>query len=332
MKFFNPYKNFVGSFIPNCLLQYRELSSSAKLLWARLAQYAGENGYCYPSQQTLADELGLSERQVRNLLQELETKQFIYRETPQGQDKVFHKTTRYYFILHPIFESEIINLNSKNQTDFRSQPETNFRPREETDFRSRAEIDFRQRESIVRESEEKEKGYSNNIADPLPFQKNSNPTPLPPKPSFSKVSYSEEELSSYRNKKLSSIIDMITKKITTSKENRESPPEPEPEPNKEEPITKEEQISVHLDTLCEFLYREGIFPEAPAFCNTMKKQGKTKEAILLALERCKRYHPKEPWSYCAKIIGIENGNITERKHIERSEKHKKEEKDFLEKL
>ena len=40
---FNPYGMFVGSFVPNTLLRYKGLSSTAKLLWARLAQYAGKN-------------------------------------------------------------------------------------------------------------------------------------------------------------------------------------------------------------------------------------------------------------------------------------------------
>jgi hypothetical protein len=70
-KFINPYKLFVGSFIPNWLLRRTEISPGAKLCYARLCQYAGPQGECFPSQQAIASELGISERQIRNYLAEL---------------------------------------------------------------------------------------------------------------------------------------------------------------------------------------------------------------------------------------------------------------------
>jgi hypothetical protein len=57
----NPYKLFVGSFIPNWLLKREEISQGAKLCYARLCQYAGEDGECYPSQKKLAEALGIPE-------------------------------------------------------------------------------------------------------------------------------------------------------------------------------------------------------------------------------------------------------------------------------
>jgi DNA-binding transcriptional MocR family regulator len=47
------------------------VSSGAKLLWARLARYAGTRGQCYPLLSTLAVDLGFSERQVQRYLAEL---------------------------------------------------------------------------------------------------------------------------------------------------------------------------------------------------------------------------------------------------------------------
>ncbi len=101
---FNPYKFFIGVFVPNCLLHYRGLSASAKLCWARLAQYAGKDGRCFARQEKLADELGLSTRQVRRLTKELEAQGFIRVSRPTGQDRLLHKPASYQFLGHAIFE------------------------------------------------------------------------------------------------------------------------------------------------------------------------------------------------------------------------------------
>lgn len=45
---FNPYGMFSGIWIPESLLKYSALSPSAKLLYGRLARFAGENGRCFP--------------------------------------------------------------------------------------------------------------------------------------------------------------------------------------------------------------------------------------------------------------------------------------------
>jgi len=118
MKFFNPYRNFVGSFIPNCLMSYKGLTGTAKLCWARLAQYAGKDGIAYPSQDSLAEELGISKSQVIRILSELEKKNFIKRIKATGQDKFSHKTNRYYFIFHPVFkENKLKNNNDTSVSD-----------------------------------------------------------------------------------------------------------------------------------------------------------------------------------------------------------------------
>jgi hypothetical protein len=55
---FNPYGMFNGIWVPESLLKCPDLSASAKLLYGRLARFAGENGRCFPSVETLATELG----------------------------------------------------------------------------------------------------------------------------------------------------------------------------------------------------------------------------------------------------------------------------------
>lgn len=100
---FNPYKLFTGVFIPIALLRYGGIGLPAKVMWGRLAMFAGEDGRCYPKQETLADELGLKVRQVRNLLVELEKEGFIARDKAEGLDRLHHKNDSYSFIFHAIF-------------------------------------------------------------------------------------------------------------------------------------------------------------------------------------------------------------------------------------
>ncbi|WP_243357573.1 helix-turn-helix domain-containing protein [Fundidesulfovibrio terrae] len=97
-KRFNPWQQFIGAMIPNALMRYPGLSDLAKLVWGRLAQYAGQNGACYPTQATLAIELATNERQIRRALGELVQEQFLEMVT-RGR-----AGTRYYFLWHPCFD------------------------------------------------------------------------------------------------------------------------------------------------------------------------------------------------------------------------------------
>ena len=58
--------------VPNFLLTNKDLSVGAKLYYAMLLKYAREKDYCYPGQQTLANDIGSSERSVRTYQKELE--------------------------------------------------------------------------------------------------------------------------------------------------------------------------------------------------------------------------------------------------------------------
>lgn len=107
-EFFNPYRVFVGSFIPNALMRYEGVSSTAKLVWARLAQYAGKDGNCYPAQETLAEEVGISTREAQRVIKALATDGFIEVKQPVGQDRLAHKTVRYKFLWHRIFEEGLV--------------------------------------------------------------------------------------------------------------------------------------------------------------------------------------------------------------------------------
>jgi hypothetical protein len=82
--------------IPNWLLCRPEVSAGAKLTYARLCQFSGRDGLCFPRQTTLAAELGVSDRAVRNYLRELEEFQLVEVDQPGLQ-----QSNRYAFLAHP---------------------------------------------------------------------------------------------------------------------------------------------------------------------------------------------------------------------------------------
>jgi len=93
--FINPWKLFHGSQVPNWLLERKEVSPGAKLCYARLCQYAGENGSCYPALDTLAKEMGVSVDSVTRYVQEL-VKEGLIKSVRRG----FKKSNVYFFKPH----------------------------------------------------------------------------------------------------------------------------------------------------------------------------------------------------------------------------------------
>ena len=67
--------------VPNFILTNKELSVGAKLYYAMLLKYAREKDYCFPGQQTLAEDMGSSERSVRTYQKELEDAGFLEVDT-----------------------------------------------------------------------------------------------------------------------------------------------------------------------------------------------------------------------------------------------------------
>lgn len=59
--------------VPNFLLRSPRLSPGDKLSFAMLLSYAWHNDSCFPGQETLANDLGLSARSVRTHLKSLES-------------------------------------------------------------------------------------------------------------------------------------------------------------------------------------------------------------------------------------------------------------------
>lgn len=77
MQTINPYKMFVGCFVPNWLLESNIVSLGAKLCYARLCQYAGKNGKCFPSRTELARSLGCVRETAWRYVKELQDAKLI---------------------------------------------------------------------------------------------------------------------------------------------------------------------------------------------------------------------------------------------------------------
>lgn len=63
--------------VPNHVLISARLSPGAKLTYAMLLKYAWQNDYCFPGQERLAKDMGVTDRSVRTYLQELEQERFV---------------------------------------------------------------------------------------------------------------------------------------------------------------------------------------------------------------------------------------------------------------
>jgi Helix-turn-helix domain len=63
--------------VPNHILVDGKLSPGAKLTYAMLLKYAWQNDYCFPGQERLAKDMGVTDRSVRTYLQELEKADFV---------------------------------------------------------------------------------------------------------------------------------------------------------------------------------------------------------------------------------------------------------------
>jgi hypothetical protein len=68
----NPAVQAGFTIIPNVVLTARRLSPGSRLLYGLLKMYAWQSGNAYPGQQRLAEEMGVSTRQIRNYQKELE--------------------------------------------------------------------------------------------------------------------------------------------------------------------------------------------------------------------------------------------------------------------
>jgi len=152
---FNPYKLFTGCFIPNSLAKYKGLTALSKLVWARLAQYAGEDGICYPSLKTLAEEVGATKQGVIKAIKQLIKEGFIEQEKPSGMEMIMHKTSRYYFLWHSVFEADLRpEVTSQSKQFLPPSDKQNLPP---------SDKQFLPKENQLKRINEREYIYSNSI-------------------------------------------------------------------------------------------------------------------------------------------------------------------------
>jgi DNA-binding transcriptional ArsR family regulator len=76
--------------VPNFILESKEISAGAKLIYAMLLKYARELNECFPGQERLADDMGNSVRSVRSWLKELEKVGLIsIKQRGQGRPNLY---------------------------------------------------------------------------------------------------------------------------------------------------------------------------------------------------------------------------------------------------
>jgi hypothetical protein len=115
-EFYNPWRLFIGCIIPNAISRSTELSSTAKLVFGKLCQYAGQNGQAYPSYKTLAGDVGVERRQAIRAVKELVDYGLI---KPVGRRKGDGGFTSniYAFLWHQTFSDDgLTDPGDKNDT------------------------------------------------------------------------------------------------------------------------------------------------------------------------------------------------------------------------
>lgn len=75
--------------VHNDIIDDKNLSAYAKLVFLVICRFASKDGHCWPSLKTLATKASISERQVRYSLRELERKRYIETESRPGKSSVF---------------------------------------------------------------------------------------------------------------------------------------------------------------------------------------------------------------------------------------------------
>lgn len=69
---FDPVSSGGFTQVPNYILRSKDLSVGAKLTYAMLLSYAWQNDFCFPGQETLAEDMGAGKRSVVRYIEELE--------------------------------------------------------------------------------------------------------------------------------------------------------------------------------------------------------------------------------------------------------------------
>ena len=76
--------------VPNSVLKSEKISPGAKLAYSMLLSYAWHNDFCFPGQNRLAKDMGVSLRTTNTYIQELDKTNFIsIRRQGQGRPNIY---------------------------------------------------------------------------------------------------------------------------------------------------------------------------------------------------------------------------------------------------
>jgi DNA-binding transcriptional ArsR family regulator len=111
--------------VPNHMLRSAKISPGAKLAYTMLLSYAWQNDYCFPGQERLGRDIGVTDRSVRTYLQELEAKGFLkIRRQGQGRPNLYELDVRNRARLpKPASTADRKIFPVKTGRSFRSRPE-----------------------------------------------------------------------------------------------------------------------------------------------------------------------------------------------------------------
>jgi hypothetical protein len=94
--------------VPDLVSRIPNLATGPKLLYGKLVRFAGRDGRCFPSQETLATELGRSERQIRRDSAKLKNARLI-RTRRRGRYRGGNGlSNEYEFIWHADFDRAVM--------------------------------------------------------------------------------------------------------------------------------------------------------------------------------------------------------------------------------
>jgi hypothetical protein len=124
-------RQFDGGFtaIPNRILRNSGLSLGARMTYAMLLQYAWQDDFCFPAQESLARDLGVTDRSIRTFLKELRDQQLI-----TWKQQGLNRPNIYFLLKLP---------DAPRRTARRPGPEACFHSRPAPFFRSRPAAYFR---------------------------------------------------------------------------------------------------------------------------------------------------------------------------------------------
>ena len=131
---FNPWQRWneeLMPYPPATVWRQPGLDLGPKALYMQLFHYAGKTGFCWPGTNTLAEDLGVTEKSIDRWLVGLENHKLICHERRAGR-----RGNTYYFLWHEIFDGTTLsrqrNLNVPPRRDIRARLKGHKHPFEGT--------------------------------------------------------------------------------------------------------------------------------------------------------------------------------------------------------